>query len=143
MMFFFRKARPTDYSRIISILERGDPQEAYELLWQPRNRKLNYLPVTIGIILKLSKSESTNDHLSVHKVVSNGNYELVIFSLPWSTTGLPYAPLIFDKRTSKIVGAVLPFNEVHGHIPDREIRQITDVGMQWLYLYAIPFRFKS
>jgi hypothetical protein len=128
-MLFFDRPKPIDYSAILPILERADPEEMEQLLWHPRHKRINYLPITISLLQKLKKGEDS--HLEIHKVISKGMFELAIFKLPWSNAANPYSPLIFEK-TSKVVGVMLPFNELHGVISKKQSSQIGDLGVAWV-----------
>ncbi len=88
---------------------------------------------------ELRKPESSTGGLSIHQQVKNGNYELLIFSIPWKND-VPYTPLIIDKATGRIVGVMLPFNELHLYLSDREARTISELGTIWT-TFVIRYRF--
>jgi hypothetical protein len=138
-MFLFDKARSIDYSSILPILEKGVPEDISKLLWQPRNRKIDYLPVTTTYV-QILRTMGLNDHLSIHQIISKGGFELVIFNLPWSDSRVPFCPLILEKRTSKIVGVMLPFNELHGVLSRKASNCIGKLGSEWVK-FTFPYNF--
>ena len=140
-MLFFRRHKNIDFSDIISILETGNLTDLQQLLWQPRKGRIEYLPITMTMLQKLKKSESSSDNLTIHQKIDKGNFELVIFSTPWTASRIPYSPLIFDKRHGKIVGVMLPFNELYNVLSQRDRNVIGELGAEWIE-FTLPFNFK-
>src|SRR5688572_16799118 len=46
------------------------------------------------------------------KISINLCYSLIILNVPWAENDLPYSPLIIENSSKRIVGAMLPFNEI-------------------------------
>lgn len=141
-MWFFRKKRNTDYDKLISILEKGDELEILELLWQSKKGQIKYLPVVTTMLQKLKKDNTTTKSLLVHKKTKKGKYELIVFHIPWDNSDLPYSPLIIDKTNGKVVGIMLPFNELHNHISKKDSSTIEDLGTQWI-MFTFEIRSKN
>ncbi len=139
---WFSKKKNIDYDNLVSILEKGDQIDVQKLLWQPKQGHVEYLPVTIEMLRKLKSSETSNQNLSVFKKLEKGNYELIIFNTPWSDSDLPFSPLVLDKVNEKIVGVMLPFNELYEHISKRDNSVIGDLGVQWVR-FTLDYRFKK
>jgi hypothetical protein len=140
-MWFFKK-KNIDYDKIVSIVENGNETDIKNLLWQPKQGQVNYLPVATTMIQKLKKSNSSDKGLSIFKTIEKGNYELIIFNTPWHEDDLPFYPLIIDKVTEKVVGIMLPFNELHNHLSKRDNSAIGDLGIQWVK-FTMDYRFKK
>jgi len=140
-MLFFRKTYKVDYSDLISKLEKGDGSVIQELLWQPKNKTVHYLPITIELIQKFTKEDSSTENLTIHKKFKKGRFELIIVETPWTTSDVPYSPIIIDQANSQIVGIMLPFNELHGHLSNKENKVIGDLGMKWID-FVIKYRLK-
>jgi hypothetical protein len=137
---FFRKKKTVDYQTLISILEQGNKEDVRGILWQPKGTTVDYLPVTYSLIEKLKKPLSSDTMLTISQQIENGDFELVIFSIPWTTSDVPYTPLVIHKPTEKIVGIMLPFNELHGHITERESKRVAELGVKWTK-FVMEFRF--
>ncbi|MBL0144906.1 MAG: hypothetical protein IPP48_03260 [Chitinophagaceae bacterium] len=134
-MNFFWNKKANDFnknhSEIISLLEYGELQTIAELLWQPSHTKIEYLPIVFYMVQKLKKPTITNQNLKIHKTIDKGNYQLLIFEVPWLDIEVKYSPVIFDKLTSKIVGIMLPFNELHEFLSPKQNADIGHLGMEW------------
>jgi hypothetical protein len=131
-MIFFKRNKPTNYDFIIDKLEKGDPSEFSQLLWQPKSGHINYLPITSTLLQKFKKDGDSNDKLAIHQKFTNGNYELIIFHIPWTKSDLPYCPLVLNKKTDKIVGIMLPFNELIPLLSAEESKSISELGVEWV-----------
>ncbi len=140
-MKLFRKNYSVDYSRLISQLEKGDESDIHNLLWQPKNKRVNYLPITIELIQKLKIIENSNHRLTIHSKIEKSRFEILIFKTPWVTSDLPYSPLIIDKSSCKIVGVMLPFNEIIEYLNRSENNVINSLGVEWTG-FVIKTRFK-
>ncbi|MDW7694162.1 hypothetical protein R9C00_05385 [Flammeovirgaceae bacterium SG7u.111] len=140
-MGLFKKKYNIDYSILISELEKGDKGVVQNLLWQPKNKTINYFPITTKLIQKLEKSENSIDKLVIHKKIEKGRFELIIFEIPWAKSDIPYSSIIIDKSNSKIAGIILPFNELHGHLSTKENKMIGDLGKEWTE-FVMKYRFK-
>lgn len=141
-MWFLRKKNNIDYENLVSTLEKGEDPEVKELLWQPKNGKVEYLSATKVMLQKLRKKQASDPSLSILKKIEKGGYELIIFRTPWGSSDLPYSPLILDKRTGKIVGVMLAFNELQNHISRKDNSIIGDLGSRWI-LFTIETRSKK
>lgn len=133
-MWFFSEKKNINYNRLISKLERGNKYDIKDLLWQPSAIKINYLPVTTTMLHKLKRPELSASGLTVYKTIENGNYELIIFNVPWNTSKIALSPIIIERSTEKIVGIMLPFNELHGHLPRHADKLIGELGVSWVKL---------
>ena len=140
-MIFFRKTQKVDYINLISKLEIGDENVIQNLLWQPKNKLVHYLPIAVELIQKLKKEGQSSNNLTIHKNFKKGRFELLILNTPWTTSDVPYSPIIIDRGNSKIVGIMLPFNELHGHLSNKEDRIIGNLVMKWVD-FVIKYRFK-
>lgn len=140
-MWFFKK-KNIDYNKIVSVLENGNEADIQNLLWQPKQGQVNYLPVATTMIQKLKKKDSSDKGLSIFKTIEKGNYELIIFNTPWHDEDLPFYPLIVDKAAEKVVGIMLPFNELHSYLSKRDNSTIGDLGVQWVK-FTMDYRFKK
>ena len=115
-MWFFNKKSDIDYNYLLSILEKGVEAEVQNLLWQPKQGQVKYMTISTAMLLKLKKPDKSNKGLSIFKKLEKGNYELIVFNTPWDESDLPFSPLVLDKLTGKVVGIMLPFNELYNHI---------------------------
>jgi hypothetical protein len=140
-MKLFKKKYNVDYSHLISELEKGNESAVQNLLWQPKNKIVNYLPITTELIQKLKKDKNSADTLTIHKKFEKGRFELVIFEVPWLESDVPYSPIIIDKSNNKIVGVMLSFNELHGHLSTKENKTIGGLGLEWTG-FVMKYRFK-
>lgn len=138
-MLWLLKRKKIDYSGIISTLETGNEIEVKKLLWQPESHVIEYMPFILGKLIELKPPSGM--HLEIHQHFEKGGFELVIFTLPWSNEKIPYSPVIFDKKTGKIVGNLMPFNELHGLLSKRQRSQINALGMIWIK-FTFPYNFK-
>ena len=141
-MWFFSKKKNIDYNQLISTLEQGDETAILELLWQPKNEKIKYLPVVTTMLQQLKKPHSADEGLSIFKKLEKGNYELIIFNTPWQADDLPFSPLVLDKISGKVVGVMLLFNELHTHISKQDNSTIGDLGAQWV-MFTMDYRSKN
>ena len=120
-----------NYPDIISQLEIGELQTIEGLLWQPDDGRIDYLPIVFEMIAKFKKPLSSNQNLTVYKALDKGNYQLIIFEVPWLDKEIKYSPIIFDKITSKVVGIMLPFNELSNYLSARQHSDIGKLGIEW------------
>jgi hypothetical protein len=132
-MWPFRKKK-INYDRLITKLERGNKADINELLWQPNDRRINYLPVTTTMLHKLKRPLSSETGLTVYNTIENGNYELIIFNVPWDEGRTKLSPLIVEKTSEKVVGIMLPFNELHYELSKRANNSIGELGVKWVKL---------
>jgi hypothetical protein len=131
-MWFFNTKKNIDYKNLVAILEIGDEAAIQQLLWQPKHKQLDYLPVTTEMLQNLMKPNSSNHELSIHKTIETKKYELIIFSTPWVNSDLPFSPLILEKTTGKVVGVMLLFNELYHHFSKKDNSAISDLGVNWI-----------
>lgn len=139
-MLQFFKPEKIDYSKIISILEKGNKEEITALLWQPKAGKIEYLPYILSKLEELKAP--VNSRLVIHQQFEKAGFELVILGLPWSKEKIPYFSIIFDKKTEKIVGFLLPFNELYHFFTAKEKSDIGDLGLAWIN-FTMQFHFPS
>lgn len=135
-MFFgklnpFKRRYNVDYGALISQLEDGNLEDIPKLLWQPQNGIVQYLPISTDMILKLKKETGSALGLSIYEQHQRDRFELVIFKIPWGVREVPFEPIIIDRANGKIVGIMLPFNELHFHLNHREQKQIGELGIIW------------
>ena len=136
-MNLFQKKYKVNYDDLISKLKNGNKESIESLLWQPKNGRINYLPVTFEMILKLCDLD-----LTIHKKIENRNFELIIFKTNNANEDFPFSPIIIDKSNTKIVGIMLPFNELNEKISIKENKRIGDLGLIWTK-FAIDQRFNK
>jgi hypothetical protein len=130
----------TSWKAIIPILEKGDEAELKTLLWKSNNKPIQFLPITITMVQRLSKPDGIKERLVVHDVWRQGKFILVIFQVPWDKDDFKYSPLIIDTRNNKVAGKMLPFNELHGILTNAESNQIGELGAKWA-LWAFKMQF--
>ncbi|HKC37761.1 MAG TPA: hypothetical protein VKB95_16910 [Chitinophagaceae bacterium] len=143
MTFFWKKKQtPKDTSlKLLSdILQKGSKDEIEDLLWQPKTANVDYLPITFDMMLNLKRPETSTEKLSIHKTQSNKNFTLIIFNIPWKKDKFSFSPLIIENSTSKIVGVMLPFNELHQLLSKQQDKEISELGMIWT-MFAIEKQF--
>lgn len=139
----FKKKNQINYDELVQTLEQGDEAAVQQLLWQPKTGKIDYLSVTTEMLQKLKKMDNVSEKgLSIFKILEKGSYELILFNTPWLAEDLPFSPLVVEKTTGKIVGIMLPFNELHEHLSKRDHSVINDLGGQWV-LFTINYRFNN
>lgn len=130
MRLFKRKYHP-DYDYLISKLKKGDSNDIQQMLWQPQNKKIDYLPISTDLIRELQKDNSKAGTLTIYKQIQKGRFELLIFKTFETTDKMHFSPLIIDKETCKIVGIMLLFNELYGYFSKKENKEITELGIAW------------
>jgi hypothetical protein len=130
MRLFSRKSN-IDYNYLISKLESGDSNEIREMLWQPKDKIIEYLPITIELIRKLRNENSASGSLTIHKQIPKGRFELLIFKISGSIDKIHFSPLLIDKDTFKIVGIMLLFNELYGQFTKNEDNEILKLSTLW------------
>ena len=143
MRFFWKKTQPpsgTSIQRLVEVLDSGVKEELEKSLWQPKNIDLIFLPLTFDMILKLKRPENYPQPLSVYKTLSNKNFTLIIFNTPWANSDLKFLPIIIENNSIKIVGVMLPFNELLPLITNKQNKEISDLGMKWTG-FALENRF--
>lgn len=129
-MRIFKKKYKVDYKDLISKLEIGNENDISNLLWSPKNKPVNHLPISTELIQKLKKQSSINE-LKIHKSFEKGRFELIIFEIPWTESDVPYSPIIIDKSNGKIIGVMLPFNELIEYLNNKENKEINSLGIEW------------
>jgi hypothetical protein len=139
-MGFFKKNK-INYDHLVSTLNTGNDTELQDLLWQPKQGQVPYLPVTTEMLQKLRSGSSDEAALSIFQTIDKGNYQLIIFHLP-GKDDLPYSPLVLHKTSGKIVGILLPFNELHGYLSRKSSSVIGSLGALWIK-FTLDYRFKK
>jgi hypothetical protein len=118
-----------NYPDLISTLEKNCKEEVSVLLFE--SIRTNYLPTTYAMLEKMSRPSDSTDTLKLHKKYIKGKYELAIFEVPWCRSDVKFLPLILDRKLNKIVGVMLPFNELLETLTKNEQRQIHELSMIW------------
>lgn len=121
---------------IIAVFEKGNKDEIRSILWQPLDHPVNYLPITFELLLRLKPPEESRDRLSVYKIHSNKRHSLVIFNIPWADGKAPFSPIIVDNATGKVVGIMLPFNELYELLSKQAYKSVCDLGIVWTMFIA-------
>jgi hypothetical protein len=139
-MFQFLKRRlpDIDYKNLVERLERFDQKDISNLLFE--GSTVSYLPVTFTSLAKMAKPLGLTQDLKLHSVNAIGKYELAIFEVPWLNSDLKFLPLILDKKLVKIVGIMLPFNELLTLLSGHEQNQIQQLSNKWVS-FAMKQRF--
>jgi hypothetical protein len=140
-MGLFTKKYNVNYTDLITQLEAGDEENTPDMLWQPKGKKIDYSPISVGLIQKLKKENQAEPGLKIHSTYQKGGFELIIFDFP-KNADFPFTPVIIDKSNSKIAGILLPFNELHGHLSKKESKEINAVGMIWVQ-FAMKNKFNK
>ncbi|MEO9952143.1 hypothetical protein [Nonlabens sp.] len=137
-MNIFNRKYKINYDNLISKLETGNENVISNLLWSPKNKTINHLPVSIELIKKLKKIDK-NYELQIHKKIKKGRFELIIFKIPWTDGDIPFSPIIIDLSNSKIIGVILPFNELNAFLSGKESKSIRYLSKQWVN-FVISYR---
>ncbi len=120
-----------DDNMLLQLLEKGDKTSYDKILWQPAGRTICYLPVTYDVMLaRLKRPENASGNLTIHLKKISGNFELLIFNVPWGTRDVPFTPLVRERMEGKIVGVMLPFNELAGVLKDTNA--IDELSIYWI-----------
>ena len=141
---FFQKKQLISFpllQKMLNELELGDSETIGTLLWQPKTSMIKYLPVTYEMLLQLKRPAGNTQNLSVYKTHSSKNFSLLILELPWIKDQFKCSPIIIENKTCKIVGIMLPFNELHDTISPKEDNEIGELGLVWTG-FVIENRFK-
>nr|WP_321221568.1 hypothetical protein [uncultured Psychroserpens sp.] len=129
-MRLFKKKPKFDYRDLLSKLEDGDKNVINSLLWSPKNKVVNHLPISTELIQKLKAKQNT-DKLKIHKKFQKGYFELIILEITYTDSDVPYSPIIIDNRNGKIIGIMLPFNELITHLTNKENKAINSLAVEW------------
>lgn len=141
-MFFFNKKNHLDYKELVSKLENASDHELEQLLWQPKNTFIEYLDFSKDQVKKFRKNNNENQSLNVHLVFRKGIYELIIFESVVPIGETPYNPLLINAQVGKVIGVMLPFNELNGYLNKRDQQHISSLALQWT-TFIIDYRFSS
>lgn len=134
------KHNKVNHPALISILEKGNSTDIRQFLFQPEDIFIDYLPATYEMLLKLKRPADSPGNLSIYKTFENGNYQLIIFNVPWNENDVPYSPIILNKIEGKIVGIMLPFNEISDYLSKKDNKIIAGLSTNWITL-VMKFRF--
>jgi hypothetical protein len=137
MLALFKRLflRTIDYSvidEILPVLESGNKEGLQKYLWQPQNKVVDYLPFTYGGFEKFAIPPDFSGKLSVYKVLYERGLALVIFDLPWVTEKNHFAPVIVHLKQRKILGAMLPFNEIMPLLSNKDRKIAMGFGTVWV-----------
>ncbi len=126
---FKRSYNNIDYPALMAMLEEGKKEMIQMFLYE--SQSVSYLPSTFIMLAKMKKPSDTGLGLRIHKTYQKGKYELVIFEVPWQQSSAPFLPLILDRKLKKIVGIMLPFNELLPLLTSSEQKKIGELGITW------------
>lgn len=139
MFSFFQKSySEVDYPELIKKLESIKENGAKSLLFESENIK--YLPAVYTMLEKMAKPSESVEKLTLYQTNKSGKYELAIFEVPWNESDIKFLPLIVDRRVSKIVGIMLPFNELFNELTKKEQAQIHELSAIWT-AFVLQLRF--
>ena len=111
-------------------LETGTDEAIDGYMWVAH---VQYMPATYDTLRRFKKPVGDNRRLKVHETHRSGNAALVIFDLPWVEAANHYAPILLDMKSEKIMGIILPFNELHTTVlSDRQFRSMSGLSSVWI-----------
>ena len=142
MKFFRKRNINEDYKNLISVLEVGGNENVRKVLFGNKKEVPDYLPITYTTLSRLEKPASASEGLSVFEKHQNGKYDLLIIKRKWSNEKVPFSPLIVDRNLCKIVGNMLPYNELHDLLTKREASAISELGVIWVK-FTFQFHFPT
>lgn len=122
------------YAKLIPVLQRGHTSELRALLWQPRGLRIDYSAITLSLLQKFQTPPGEQQPISVARVYSTWNFDLVLFNLPSKQSEIPYEPLLFYRRQMKAVGVMMPFNELSPYLTKKAKDQIFRLSKTWIFL---------
>ena len=132
MFKWFEKSKNIDLKKIIPVLEEGNDKALMQLLWQPASWQVDYLPITLTMLLRLKKVGSDPEGLRVHKIFDDGQSELIVFQLPWVQKEKNYSPLLVDKKTEKVIGIMQTFNEIMELMSQSQRQSAMSLSHKWV-----------
>jgi len=142
MLSFLRRSFPEfDYSNLIYKLEQNNKVDISALLFE--SEKIDYLPITYTMLEKMAKPSGSINSLKLYMKHLKGKYELAIFEVPWDQSDIKFLPLILDRKVGKIVGVMLPFNELVPTLTKNAQRQIQKLSLIWTgFIMQVRFGIK-
>ena len=125
---------PGDCTALLLRLARASDDELASLVYGSLSRRVSLLPITIRLLRELQPPELP---LNVVASTSQGGIRLLILDTPWRATDGPrsaFHPLLVVNvgGEPKIVGFVLPFNEIVNHFGKRDMRAIARLSVWWV-----------
>lgn len=126
---FKRSYNYIDYPALIAMLEEGKQEIIQMFLY--KSQSVSYLPSTFIMLAEMKKPSDTGLGLRIHKTYQKGKYELVIFEVPWQQSSTTFSPIILDRKLKKIVGIMLPFNEILPLLTSSEQKKIGELAIAW------------
>jgi len=82
---------------------------------------------------------TSNLHLSIESIRSSGRFSIIIVSVPWNkeTNSGELHPvlLVNEDGKDKIIGFVLPFNEVVPLLSEADRKTVFELSQHWLLDY--------
>jgi len=129
-----------NYKELIHILESSPLEDRKKLL--PDYQSIHYADGVDFMLLKYRRPDGDVRKLSVYKIFQEGEFDLIIFNVPWNDENnvLPFLPLIIQRSSGKIYGIMLPFNELHNIISQKQSSQIGKLAIIWTR-FAMKKRF--
>jgi len=115
----------------LETLERGNTKDFQALLYQPISQKIEYLPITTEMLLKLKSPDKKKLPLIIHERICRKKCSLIILDKQWEKNESRYYPILIQNSSCKIIGIMLPFNELHGKLSKQEYSEATDLGVEW------------
>ncbi len=97
----------------VKILQNGYPKEFDKILYQKNLSPIKYLPTVTEMLLKLKRPDTETLPLVIHKRLCRKKCSLLILDRQWFPKGSNYYPVLIQNSTSKVIGIMLPFNELH------------------------------
>lgn len=113
-------------------MEKGNKIELDKYLWQPKSKKIEYLPITYESLNKLVKPSEENYKLVVREIHPKGVFALVIFDLQWNRNKNHYSPILINLKAKKITGILLPFNELTPFISRNDNTTMGELSSIWI-----------
>ena len=83
------------------------------------------------MLLKLKRPVQESLPLIIHKRICRKKCSLIILDKQWEKNESRYYPILIQNFSCKIIGIMLPFNELHGKLSKQEYSESTDLGVEW------------
>ena len=138
-MRFLFNINTTDYDDFLNQLNNLSKENIGEVFWQPKNSPINYLPVSYILIEKLLPCSDFKS-ISIHKSKIKGKFEILILNTPQIESEVPYYPIIIERLTTKIVGIMLPFNELNDVFTISEKKALSKLNNFYMK-FILEYRF--
>ena len=134
LRWLWRGQPPGDCTTLLHRLARASDNELGSLVYGSVSSRVSLLPITIRLLRELQPPELP---LSVVDSKSQGGISLLILETPWRAADSPrsaFHPLLVANVDGepKIVGFVLPFNEILNQFSKRDMRAIARLTVWWV-----------